>query len=100
MVAQWRRSGSVGASRPVRNLTRHPGDTFFQGNPARDRKHVLLPADDVIHLFMPGAVKSWSAVVPQRDGRCASAAGLREAAVIRARASAASWDSSPITRVS
>ena len=53
---EWRNGVEVDEwGRPVRYaiLTRHPGDTFFQGNPVPDRKHVFLPADDVIHLFMP-----------------------------------------------
>ena len=51
---EWRNGVEVDEwGRPVRYaiLTRHPGDTFFQGNPVPDRKHVFLPADDVIHLY-------------------------------------------------
>ena len=53
---EWRNGVEVNEwGRPVRYaiLTRHPGDTWFQGTPDPNRKHIFLPADDVIHLFMP-----------------------------------------------
>ena len=90
---EWRNGVEVDQwGRPVRYaiLTRHPGDTFFQGNPARDRKHVLLPADDVIHLFMPER-PGQNRGVPWFHSVMADAhqlQGYEEAAVIRARAGA------------
>ena len=33
-------------------LKKHPGDTTFE-TPVRDRRHIIVPAKDVIHLFMP-----------------------------------------------
>ena len=33
-------------------LKKHPGDTTFE-TPVRERRHIIVPAKDVIHLFMP-----------------------------------------------
>ena len=90
---EWRNGVEVDEwGRPVRYaiLTRHPGDTFFQGNPVPDRKHVFLPADDVIHLFMPER-PGQNRGVPWFHSVMADAhqlQGYEEAAVIRARAGA------------
>ena len=90
---EWRNGVEVDEwGRPVRYavLTRHPGDTFFQGNPAPTRKHVFLPADDVIHLFMPER-PGQNRGVPWFHSVMADAhqlQGYEEAAVIRARAGA------------
>ena len=90
---EWRNGVEVNEwGRPLRYaiLTRHPGDTWFQGNPSPNVKHVFLPADDVIHLFMsdrPGQNRG----VPWFHSVMADAhqlQGYEEAAVIRARAGA------------
>ena len=90
---EWRNGVEVNEwGRPVRYaiLTRHPGDTWFQGNPEPNRKHVFLPADDVIHLFMPER-PGQNRGVPWFHSVMADAhqlQGYEEAAVIRARAGA------------
>ncbi len=91
---EWRNGVEVDEwGRPVRYaiLTRHPGDTFFQGNPVPDRKHVFLPADDVIHLFMPERPSqtrgvTWFASALQRLHMLD---GYENAELVRARASSA-----------
>ena len=71
-------------------LTEHPGDTPF---PIQDkmRRHMLLPADEVIHLYIterPGATRGTpmmaTAIQPLHH-----LAGFQESSVIRARASSA-----------
>lgn len=90
---EWRNGVEVNEwGRPVRYaiLTRHPGDTWFQGTPDPNRKHVFLPADDVIHLFMPDR-PGQNRGVPWFHSVMADAhqlQGYEEAAVIRARAGA------------
>ena len=90
---EWRNGVEVDEwGRPVRYaiLTRHPGDSFFQGSNSPGRKHVLLPADDVIHLFMPER-PGQNRGVPWFHSVMADAhqlQGYEEAAVIRARAGA------------
>ena len=90
---EWRNGVEVDEwGRPVRYaiLTRHPGDSFFQGSNTPNRKHVLLPADDVIHLFMPER-PGQNRGVPWFHSVMADAhqlQGYEEAAVIRARAGA------------
>lgn len=90
---EWRNGVEVNEwGRPVRYaiLTRHPGDTWFQGSPDPNRKHIFLPADDVIHLFMPDR-PGQNRGVPWFHSVMADAhqlQGYEEAAVIRARAGA------------
>jgi len=90
---EWRNGVEVNEwGRPIRYaiLTRHPGDTWFQGTPDPNRKHVFLPADDVIHLFMPDR-PGQNRGVPWFHSVMADAhqlQGYEEAAVIRARAGA------------
>jgi len=90
---EWRNGVEVNEwGRPVRYaiLTRHPGDTWFQGTPDPNRKHIFLPADDVIHLFMPDR-PGQNRGVPWFHSVMADAhqlQGYEEAAVIRARAGA------------
>jgi|TARA_R100000482_G_scaffold100367_1_gene43769 lambda family phage portal protein len=90
---EWRNGVEVNEwGRPVRYaiLTRHPGDTWFQGNPSPNVKHIFLPADDVIHLFMPDR-PGQNRGVPWFHSVMADAhqlQGYEEAAVIRARAGA------------
>ncbi len=53
---EWRMGVEINEwGRPVRYafLTRHPGDYWFQNAPEKGGKHVFLPAEDVIHLFIP-----------------------------------------------
>ena len=53
---EWRNGVEVDEwGRPVRYaiLTRHPEIHFSKGILLPTRKHVFLPAEDVIHLFMP-----------------------------------------------
>lgn len=91
---EWRMGVEIDRyGRPVRYafLTRHPGDYWFQGTPDRENvKHVFLPADEVIHLFIPERPNQhrgvpWFAPV---IGDAHQLAGYEEAAVIRARSTA------------
>jgi len=90
---EWRMGVEVDRwGRPVRYafLTRHPGDYWFQAAPEREGKHVFLPADDVIHLFLPERPQQHRGV-PWFHPVMADAhqlQGYEEAAVIRARAAA------------
>ena len=90
---QWRLGVEVNEwGRPVRYamLTRHPGDDWFQSAPQSNIKHVLLPAADVIHLFLPERPQQ-NRGVPWFHSVMADAhqlQGYEEAAVIRARAGA------------
>jgi lambda family phage portal protein len=89
---EWRNGVEVNEwGRPVRYamLTRHPGDYWFQ-TPQRNDKHVFLPAEDVIHLFLPER-PGQNRGVPWFHAVMADAhqlQGYEEAAVIRARAGA------------
>ena len=90
---EWRMGVEVNKwGRPVRYafLTRHPGDYWFQAAPEREGKHMFLPAEDVIHLFLPERPKQHRGV-PWFHPVMADAhqlQGYEEAAVIRARAAA------------
>lgn len=90
---EWRNGVEVNEwGRPVRYalLTRHPGDYWFQNSKQRNEKHVFLPADDVIHLFLPER-PGQNRGVPWFHAVMADAhqlQGYEEAAVIRARAGA------------
>jgi lambda family phage portal protein len=91
---EWRMGVEIDRyGRPVQYafLTRHPGDYWFQGTPDREnRKHVFLPAKDVIHLFVPErpnqhrGVPWFSPVITDAH----QLAGYEEAAVVRARSAA------------
>jgi len=79
-------------SRPVQYafLTKHPGDTPFASQ-SMEKRHMLLPADDVIHLYLterPGQTRGvpWMATAIQPLHHLA---GFQESSVIRARASSA-----------
>jgi len=66
---------------------KHPGDTPFPSAPG-DKHHMILPADEVIHLFIadrPGQTRgvSWLASALQDLHHLA---GFQEASVVRARA--------------
>jgi lambda family phage portal protein len=90
---EWRNGVEVNEwGRPVRYamLTRHPGDYWFQNSNQRNEKHVFMPADDVIHLFLPER-PGQNRGVPWFHAVMADAhqlQGYEEAAVIRARAGA------------
>ena len=90
---EWRNGVEVNEwGRPLRYaiLTRHPGDSWFQGTPSPNVKHVFLPANDVIHLFMPDR-PGQNRGVPWFHSVMSDAhqlQGYEEAAVIRARAGA------------
>jgi len=90
---EWRMGVEINEwGRPVRYafLTRHPGDYWFQNAPEKGGKHVFLPAEDVIHLFIPERPQQHRGV-PWFHPVMADAhqlQGYEEAAVIRARAGA------------
>jgi len=90
---EWRMGVEINEwGRPVRYafLTRHPGDYWFQNAPQKGEKHVFLPAEDVIHLFIPERPQQHRGV-PWFHSVMADAhqlQGYEEAAVIRARAGA------------
>ena len=90
---EWRNGVEVNEwGRPVRYaiLTRHPGDNFVGGHPSASVKHLFLPADDIIHLFMPER-PGQNRGVPWFHSVMADVhqlQGYEEAAVIRARAGA------------
>ena len=90
---EWRNGVEVNEwGRPIRYalLTRHPGDAWFQNPPQPNGKHVFLPAEDVIHLFLPDR-PGQNRGVPWFHSVMADAhqlQGYEEAAVIRARAGA------------
>jgi lambda family phage portal protein len=90
---EWRLGVEINEwGRPVRYafLTRHPGDYWFQNAPQKGDKHVFLPAEDVIHLFLPERPQQHRGV-PWFHSVMADAhqlQGYEEAAVIRARAGA------------
>jgi lambda family phage portal protein len=90
---EWRMGVEINEwGRPVRYafLTRHPGDYWFQNVPEKGGKHVFLPAEDVIHLFIPERPQQ-NRGVPWFHPVMADAhqlQGYEEAAVIRARAGA------------
>lgn len=90
---EWRMGVEINEwGRPVRYafLTRHPGDYWFQNAPERGGKHVFLPADDVIHLFIPERPHQHRGV-PWFHSVMSDAhqlQGYEEAAVIRARSGA------------
>ncbi len=90
---EWRMGVEIDQwGRPVRYafLTRHPGDYWFQNSPQKGDKHVFLPAEDVIHLFIPERPQQHRGV-PWFHSVMADAhqlQGYEEAAVIRARAGA------------
>ena len=89
---EWRMGIELNSwGRPVRYafLTKHPGDSSFGQTTAG--RHRLIPADQVIHLFVqerPGQNRGvpWLATAIQRLHQVA---GYEQAEVVRARASSA-----------
>jgi lambda family phage portal protein len=90
---EWRMGVEIDSyGRPVQYafLTRHPGDYWFSGVPDKGKKHVFLPARDVIHLYIPERPNQhrgvpWFAPVITDIHQLA---GYEEAAVVRARSTA------------
>ena len=81
-------------------LRKHPGDTTLE-NPIKEKRHIIVPAKDVIHLFMPlrpgqhrGVPFLASAInhLHQLDGYI-------EATVVGQRASSALWDLLQVQKV-
>lgn len=71
-------------------FTRHPGDSNLVGRVDDNRRHLIIPASEVIHLFEPDrpgqtrGVPWFSAVMDDAH----QMAGYEEAAVVRARGAA------------
>ena len=90
---EWRNGVEVdewGKAKRYAILTRHPGDAYYLNAPNAGKDHVFLPAEDVIHLFMPER-PGQNRGVPWFHSVMADAhqlQGYEEAAVIRARAAA------------
>lgn len=90
---EWRNGVEVNEwGRPIRYaiLTRHPGDYWFTSNSQRNEKYAFIPAEDIIHLFLPER-PSQNRGVPWFHSVMSDAhqlQGYEEAAVIRARAGA------------
>ena len=90
---EWRNGVEVNEwGRAVRYavLTKHPGDAIYISSITDNRKHVFLPAEDIIHLFLPER-PGQNRGVPWFHSVMADMhqlQGYEEAAVIRARAGA------------
>jgi lambda family phage portal protein len=90
---EWRMGVEVDRfGRPVTYafLTKHPGDTALGGSNPSSR-HLLVPASEVLHLFVPERPQqtrgvSWFAAGIQRLHHLA---GYEQAALVRARAASA-----------
>lgn len=86
---EWRMGVEVDAfGRPIQYafLAKHPGDAPFVGAPGK--RHLMLPADEVLHLFVsdrPGQTRgvTWFASAIKRLHHLT---GYEEAEVVRARA--------------
>jgi len=71
-------------------LTKHPGDAYYLDYSANRKLHIFIPADDIIHLFLPER-PGQNRGVPWFHSVMADMhqlQGYEEAAVIRARAGA------------
>ncbi len=90
---EWRNGVEVdewGRATRYAILTRHPGDALYLNSTIESRKHVILPADDIIHLYIPER-PGQNRGVPWFHSVMSDAhqlQGYEEAAVIRARAGA------------
>jgi lambda family phage portal protein len=80
-------------------FTRHPGDTSFTTLPANKKRHIIVSAKDVIHLYKverPGQTRGvpWLASAIERLHHLQ---GYEQAELVRARASSAlmAWIQSP-----
>ncbi len=86
---EWRMGVEVDEfGRPIQYafLAKHPGDAPFNGRPGK--RHLMLPADEVLHLFIserPGQTRgvTWFASAIKRMHHLS---GYEEAEVVRARA--------------
>jgi lambda family phage portal protein len=91
--SEWRMGVEVNEwGRPLRYafFTRHPGDSNFVGTRNENRQHTILPADDVIHIFLPerpGQNRGVPWFAPVMDD-AHQMEGYEQAAVIRARGAA------------
>ena len=72
-------------------LTEDPNDDFF--NKAKNRKHVRVPADQIIHVFMPNRTHQTRGepFMAPAISALKHLAGWRESALVAARASAAKF---------
>lgn len=90
---EWRNGVEVnewGRATRYAILTRHPGDAIYINSPLENKKHVIIPAEDIIHLFLPER-PGQNRGVPWFHSVMADThqlQGYEEAAVIRARAGA------------
>ena len=90
---EWRNGVEVDEwGRPVRYaiLTKHPGDAYYLDFSASKKMHIFVPANDIIHLFLPER-PGQNRGVPWFHSVMADMhqlQGYEEAAVIRARAGA------------
>ena len=90
---EWRNGVEVNEyGRPVRYaiLNKHPGDAYYLDYSANRKLHVFVPAEDIIHLYLPER-PGQNRGVPWFHSVMADMhqlQGYEEAAVIRARAGA------------
>ena len=90
---EWRNGVEVDSwGRPVRYsiMSRHPGDAYYLTNQGKQKKNLILPAEDIIHLFLPerpGQNRGVPWFHPVMEDMH-QLQGYEEAAVIRARAGA------------
>jgi len=72
-------------------LTEHPNDSFY--NKQKSRKHVRVPADEIIHVFMPNRTHQTRGepFMAPAISALKHLAGWRESALVAARASAAKF---------
>jgi len=90
---EWRNGVEVDSwGRAVRYsiMSRHPGDAYYLKNQGKQQENLILPAEDVIHLFMPerpGQNRGVPWFHPVMEDMH-QLQGYEEAAVIRARAGA------------
>jgi lambda family phage portal protein len=91
--SEWRMGVEVNEwGRPLNYafFTRHPGDSNLVGRMDDNRKHTIVPAADVIHLFLPerpGQTRGVPWFAPVMDD-AHQLQGYEQAAVIRARGAA------------
>jgi lambda family phage portal protein len=92
-TSEWRMGVEVNEwGRPLNYafFTRHPGDSNLVGRMDDNRKHTIVPASDVIHLFLPerpGQTRGVPWFAPVMDD-AHQLQGYEQAAVIRARGAA------------
>lgn len=91
--SEWRMGVEIDEwGRPLRYafFTKHPGDSQFVGTRADAGRHILISAEDIVHLFMPerpGQTRGVPWFAPVMDD-AHQMQGYEEAAVIRARGAA------------